>query len=61
MHYVTHYVVHCVMHYFMHCVMHYGMHTVQCRRAVFLTRNLWVTPYRAAERYPGGDFPNQAA
>ena len=29
------------------------------RRAGFLLRNLWVTPYRADERFPGGDFPNQ--
>ena len=29
------------------------------RRAAFLQRNLWVTPYRPAERFPGGDFPNQ--
>lgn len=28
-------------------------------RASFLHHNLWVTSYRAEERYPGGDFPNQ--
>ena len=28
-------------------------------RAGFLTRNLWVTPYDAGERYPTGDYPNQ--
>ncbi|KAL1529845.1 hypothetical protein AB1Y20_000776 [Prymnesium parvum] len=28
-------------------------------RASFLQHNLWVTAYSAAERYPGGDFPNQ--
>jgi primary-amine oxidase len=28
-------------------------------RARFLTRNLWVTPYRADERYPTGEYPNQ--
>ncbi len=29
------------------------------QRAGFLTRNLWVTPYDRAERYPTGDYPNQ--
>ena len=29
------------------------------RRAAFLQKNLWVTPYRPAERFPGGDFPSQ--
>ena len=24
-----------------------------------LRHHLWATPYDAAERYPGGDFPNQ--
>src|SRR5262249_35120815 len=28
-------------------------------RAGFLTKNLWVTPYDAQERYPTGDYPNQ--
>ena len=28
-------------------------------RAGFLTRNLWVTPYQADERYPTGEYPNQ--
>ncbi len=28
-------------------------------RAGFSTHNLWVTPYRADERYPAGDFVNQ--
>ena len=28
-------------------------------RAGFLTRNLWVTPYEASQRYPAGDYPNQ--
>jgi primary-amine oxidase len=28
-------------------------------RAGFLTRNLWVTPFEAKERYPTGDYPNQ--
>ena len=30
------------------------------KRAGFLTRNLWVTPYQASERYPTGDYPNQS-
>jgi primary-amine oxidase len=29
------------------------------RRARFIDHNLWVTPYRAEERYPAGEFPNQ--
>ena len=29
------------------------------RRAAFMTRHLWVTPYDAGERYPAGDYPNQ--
>jgi primary-amine oxidase len=29
------------------------------KRAGFLTKNLWVTPYQLAERYPTGDYPNQ--
>jgi primary-amine oxidase len=29
------------------------------QRAGFLTRNLWVTPYDPAERYPTGEYPNQ--
>ncbi|MBW4464130.1 MAG: primary-amine oxidase [Pegethrix bostrychoides GSE-TBD4-15B] len=29
------------------------------RRAGFMTRHLWVTPYEATERYPAGDYPNQ--
>jgi primary-amine oxidase len=31
------------------------------RRAVFATRNLWVTPYRPDERRAAGDHPNQHA
>ncbi len=29
-------------------------------RAQFATRHLWVTPYRQAERYAAGDYPNQS-
>ncbi len=29
------------------------------RRATFATKNLWVTPFHAAERFPAGDYPNQ--
>ena len=29
------------------------------RRAGFAAHQLWVTPYRADERYPAGDYPNQ--
>jgi primary-amine oxidase len=29
------------------------------KRAGFLTRNLWVTPYHPQERYPTGEYPNQ--
>ncbi len=31
------------------------------RRATFLTRHLWVTPYAPSERYPAGDYPFQHA
>ncbi|HEY3614857.1 MAG TPA: primary-amine oxidase [Gaiellales bacterium] len=31
------------------------------RRARFMTRHLWATPYRADERYPAGEYPNQHA
>jgi primary-amine oxidase len=34
-------------------------HVVQ--RVRFITKNLWVTPYAPAERYPAGDYPNQHA
>jgi primary-amine oxidase len=29
------------------------------RRAAFMTKHLWVTPFDPAERYPAGDYPNQ--
>ena len=29
------------------------------KRAAFLTKNLWVTPYHPRERFPAGDYPNQ--
>jgi len=29
------------------------------KRAGFLTKNLWVTPYRLDERFPAGEYPNQ--
>lgn len=29
------------------------------KRAGFLTKSLWVTPYNAKERYPTGEYPNQ--
>jgi primary-amine oxidase len=29
------------------------------KRAGFMTRHLWVTPFREDERYPAGDYPNQ--
>lgn len=29
------------------------------KRAGFLTKNLWVTPYHAKEKFPAGDYPNQ--
>lgn len=29
------------------------------KRAGFMTKHLWVTPYAAAERYPTGNYPNQ--
>jgi primary-amine oxidase len=31
------------------------------KRAGFIAKNLWVTPYTPAERYPAGDYPNQHA
>jgi primary-amine oxidase len=30
------------------------------KRAAFLTRNLWVTPFDPAERFPAGEYPNQS-
>ena len=30
-------------------------------RARFLDHHVWVTPYRPDERYPAGQYPNQAA
>ena len=29
------------------------------KRAAFMTKHLWVTPFDPAERYPAGDYPNQ--
>jgi primary-amine oxidase len=29
------------------------------KRAAFLTRNLWVTPFDPKERFPAGEYPNQ--
>jgi primary-amine oxidase len=29
------------------------------KRAGFLTKHLWVTPYHPGERFPAGDYPNQ--
>ncbi len=31
------------------------------RRARFMARHLWATPYRRDERYPAGEYPNQHA
>jgi len=31
------------------------------KRAGFTTKHLWVTPYSAEERHPGGEYPNQHA
>ncbi len=31
------------------------------KRAGFMTKHLWVTPYQADERYAAGDYPNQHA
>lgn len=31
------------------------------KRAGFLTRHLWVTPYQTEEKYAAGDYPNQRA
>jgi primary-amine oxidase len=30
------------------------------KRAPFLEAHIWVTPYRQAERFAGGDYPNQS-
>jgi primary-amine oxidase len=29
------------------------------RRAAFMTKHLWVTPFAAGERFPAGEYPNQ--
>jgi primary-amine oxidase len=31
------------------------------KRAGFITKHLWVTPYQLDEKYPAGDYPNQSA
>ena len=31
------------------------------KRAGFMTKHLWVTPYQSDEKYPAGDYPNQHA
>ena len=31
------------------------------RKGAFATKNLWVTPYKAAEMWPAGDYPTQSA
>jgi primary-amine oxidase len=31
------------------------------KRATFMHKHLWVTPYNARERFPAGDYPNQHA
>ncbi len=31
------------------------------KRASFMTKHLWVTPFDPSERYPAGDYPNQHA
>lgn len=38
---------------------HSGPDAALRKRATFLTKNLWVTPYNPAERFPAGDYPNQ--
>jgi primary-amine oxidase len=30
------------------------------KRAGFMTKHLWVTPYEPSERYAAGDYPNQS-
>ncbi|MGJ3250532.1 MAG: primary-amine oxidase [Elainellaceae cyanobacterium] len=29
------------------------------KRATFITKNVWATPYSSDEKYPAGDYPNQ--
>jgi primary-amine oxidase len=29
------------------------------KRATFITKNVWATPYSPDEKYPAGDYPNQ--
>ncbi|MGO9471296.1 MAG: primary-amine oxidase [Isosphaeraceae bacterium] len=29
------------------------------KRAAFITKNFWITPYHPEERYPSGEYPNQ--
>jgi primary-amine oxidase len=36
-----------------------GPRSAVSKRAAFATKNLWVTPYSAAEMHAAGDFPNQ--
>ena len=37
-----------------------GPESAVAQRAVFAQKQLWVTPYDAAEMYPAGDYPNQS-
>jgi primary-amine oxidase len=36
-----------------------GPNSSVVKRAGFITKHLWVTPYRPTERYAAGDYPNQ--
>jgi primary-amine oxidase len=31
------------------------------KRATYMTKHLWVTPYSPDEKFPAGDYPNQSA
>ncbi|HTU21222.1 MAG TPA: primary-amine oxidase [Gemmataceae bacterium] len=41
------------------CVLFADGSSAVLRRAGFLTKHLWVTPYQTSERFPAGDYPNQ--
>jgi primary-amine oxidase len=33
--------------------------SIVARRAAYMSKHLWVTPYEADEKFPAGDYPNQ--
>jgi primary-amine oxidase len=40
-------------------ILPHALQSLLLKRAGFLTKNLWITPYRSDERFPAGEYPNQ--